>query len=136
VDLTPGIPEAPAEQPAEQSESQRSATLQHVTLTKQGWTTTESSPSDDPVLENLDDELEHLRRVAERIWKQRKIEELRRLITGKSTYTCGESLDALAEPSPPKQIVAEFATLPIQRATVYPSPYSGGCQKEFDEFVQ
>jgi hypothetical protein len=24
----------------------------------------------------------------------------------------------------------------IQRATVHPSPYSGGCKKEFDEFVQ
>jgi hypothetical protein len=80
--------------------------------------------------------LEHLRRVAERIRKQREIEELRRLIAGKTTHARGESLDALAEPPPPKRVVAEFATLPIQRATVYPSPYSGGRQKELDEFVQ
>jgi hypothetical protein len=136
VDLTAEIPEAPAERPAEQSESQCSATLQHATPTEPGPTPAESGPSDDPVFENSDNELEHLRRVAEQIRKQREIEELHLLIAGKTTHACGESLDALAEPPPPKQVVAEFATLPIQRATVYPSPYSGSRQKELDEFVQ
>ncbi len=130
------IPEALAERPAEQSASQHSAMLQHQTPTKQGPTPAESGPITEPVFEDSDDELEHLHRVAERIQKQCKIEELRRLIAGKPTHARGESLEALVEPPLPKQIVAEFATLPIQRATVYLSPYSGGHQKEFDEFVQ
>ncbi len=66
VDLTAKIPETLAEWPAGQSESQRSAMLQHAPLTKPGLTPAESGPSDDPVFENSDDELEHLRRVAER----------------------------------------------------------------------
>jgi hypothetical protein len=93
--------------------SQRSATLQRATPTEPGLTPAESGSNNDPVFENSDDELEHLRRIAERIQKQHEIKELRRLIAGKTTHTCGESLDALAEPPPLKRVVAEFATLPI-----------------------
>jgi hypothetical protein len=126
VDLTADIPEALAERQAEQSESQRSAMLQHTTPTEQGQTPAEPGPITEPVFETLDDELEHLHRIAERIRKQRKIEELRCLIAGKTTHARSESLDALADPPPPKRVVAEFVTLLIQRATIYPSPYSGG----------
>jgi hypothetical protein len=65
VDLTAEIPEAPAKQLAEQSESKRFAMLQHVTLTKPCPTPAVSGPSNDAVFEKLDDELGHLRRVAE-----------------------------------------------------------------------
>ncbi len=114
VDLTAEIPDAPAEWPAKQSELQHSATLQHTTPTEPGPTPAKSDPNNDPVFESLDHELEHLRRVAERIQKQCEIEELRRLIAGKNTHACGKSLDALAEPPLPKRVVTEFATLPIQ----------------------
>jgi hypothetical protein len=67
VDLTAEIPEALAERPAQQSASRRSVTLQHKTPTEQGPTPAESGPITEPVFENLDDELEHLRRVAEHI---------------------------------------------------------------------
>ncbi len=67
VDLTAEIPEAPAERPAEQSASQRSATLQHQTPTEQGPTPAETGPITEPVLENSDNELEHLHRITERI---------------------------------------------------------------------
>jgi hypothetical protein len=102
VDLTAVIPEALAKWPAKQSELQRSATLKHATPTEPGLTPAESGPNNNPVFENSDDVLEHLCRVAERIRKQRKIEELRRLIAGKSMHIRGESLNALAEPPPPK----------------------------------
>jgi hypothetical protein len=51
------IPKAPAEQPAEQSELQRSATLQHATPTEQGLTPAEPGPITEPVFESLDDKL-------------------------------------------------------------------------------
>jgi hypothetical protein len=73
VDLMAEIPEAPAERPAEQLTSQLSATLQHATPTEPGPSPAESGPNNDPVFENSDDELEHLRRVAKRIRKQREI---------------------------------------------------------------
>jgi hypothetical protein len=60
VDLTVQILEVLAERPAEQSESQYSATLQHTTWTEPGLTPAESSPSNDPVFYNWDNELEHL----------------------------------------------------------------------------
>jgi hypothetical protein len=136
VDLTVEIPEAPAEWPAEQSESQCSATLQYAAPTKKGQTLAEPGPITEPVFENSDDELKHLFRIVERIQKQREIKELHRLIAGKTIHARGESLNALTEPLPPKRVVTKFATLPIQRATVYPSPNSGGRQKELDEFIQ
>jgi hypothetical protein len=127
VDLMAEIPEAPAEQPAEQLVLQLSALLQHQTPTKQDLTSAQSGPITELVIENSDDKLEHLCRVAEHIQKQCEIKELRRLIAGKTTQARSESLDALTKSQPPKRVVAEFSTLPIQRATVYPSPYSDGC---------
>ncbi len=118
------------------SQSRSAATLQHATPTKPGLTPAESSPRNDLIFEDSDNELEHLRFVAEPIQKQRKIEELRSLNAGKTTHAHGKLLDALAKPLPPKRVVAEFATLPIQRAIVYTSSYSGRRQKELNEFVQ
>jgi hypothetical protein len=73
LDLTAQIPKAPAERPAEQSESQRFAMLQHATPTELGQTPAEYGPSDDPVFKNSDDELEHLHYIAERIQNSAKL---------------------------------------------------------------
>ncbi len=67
VDLTAKIPEASAERPAKKSALQRPATLQHQTPTEQGRTLIESGPITKPVFKNLDNELEHICFVAERI---------------------------------------------------------------------
>ncbi len=113
VDITAEIPEAPAEWPAQQLALQCSAMLQHQTSTEQGLTPAKSGLVTKLVFDNLNDKLEHLGCVAERIQKQREIEELRRLIAGKSTHACSQSLDALAEPLPLKRVVTELAMLPI-----------------------
>ncbi len=107
------IPDALAEKRAMHLVLEHSATLQHQTLTEQGLTPAESGPITELVFENLDDELEHLRRITERIRKQRKYKELRCLIAGKTTHAHGKLLDALAEPLLLKQVDAEFAMLPI-----------------------
>jgi hypothetical protein len=75
-----------------------------------------------------------LRREDARLEKQRELERLRTRVLGKTTHQRGESLDALAEPPPPKRTV--FAEFPTRRATVLPPDYAGHKQKDLAVFIR
>jgi hypothetical protein len=113
IDLTDEAYRA-ADPPACPPVSQQSATLAHLT------------PEEDdalPTFKNFDEKFEYLQREDARLEKQHKIEHLRTRVLGKATHQRGESLDALAEPPPPKRTV--IAELPTRRATELPPDYAG-----------
>ncbi len=87
-----------------------------------------------PTFENSDEELEYLQREDAHLEKQREIERLRIRVLGKATHQRGKSLDALAEPPPPKGTV--IAEIPTRRATVLPPDYAGNKQKDLAVFIR
>ncbi len=86
-----------------------------------------------PDIGNSDEELEYLCCKDAPHKKQQELKRLRTQVLGTTTLQCGESLDALAEPPSPKQMV--ITKLPTRQATVLLPDYSGPKQKYLAAFI-
>jgi hypothetical protein len=124
VDLTDEAPSRAADHSIDPPVTQHSATLRHPTP-KVGKA---------PLFRNSDEELDNLGCENARLEKQHEIERLRSQVLGKNTHQHSESLNALAEPSAPKQPTP--VELSTKRSTILSLNYGGHKQNDLAVFIR